>query len=137
MAIFKAAGDTIAGDKVYVQTRKWTPGAYVLFDEINKKLYRYHTDRNSKAVVEKSTDVSIPNNYHKEVGDELQCDSLNVYVDCRRTIRISNSEGMSHRHGGNYCDINKFTIARISMPFQNAMKELSENLSRALYNKSE
>ena len=134
MTVFIKAGDTIEGNEVRVQTRKWTPGSLVRHAAVNKQMMRYCADRNSSAEVKKTfpepNDPKIKEataSYHREVGDSLTCDSMKVYVDNKRVIRTEHVGGATHRHGAQVVETKDHTIATISTPLENLQKKIAEN----------
>ena len=134
MTVFIKAGDTIEGNEVRVQTRKWTPGSLVRHAAVNKQMMRYSADRNSSAeVIKASPQPESPKikeataSYHREVGDSLTCDSMKVYVDNKRMIRTEHVGGVTHRHGAQIVETKDHTIATISTPLENLQKKIAEN----------
>lgn len=133
MSKFIQYGDTIEGDGVYIQVRKWEPTSIVEHSPVKKRMYRYKTSRNSYAEVKKEHVVSedpdvitATINYHRVVGDQLECSGMSVYVDCVRKLRMSVTEGVTHTHGANYTTTNCHTIASISTPLQNLERAIAE-----------
>jgi len=132
MATYIKAGDTIEGDKVDIDVRKWTPSIIVENPSVKKRMYRYSTDKNSKARILKTHIVDndpeiieATKDYHREVGDELSCDSMKIYVDSLRKITPKVEEGATGRHGANFVTTDKHTIATISTPLANLQKAIA------------
>ncbi len=139
MATFIEYGETIEGDSVDIQVRKWTPGSIVKLAAVKKKMYRYSSDRNSNAAISRAHTVSYDpdiieatKDYHRAVGDKLQCDGMKVYVDCVRRITVKPDEGASHRHGANFASTHNHTIATISTPLACLQKAIAANERKLL-----
>ena len=133
MAKFIKPGETIEGDSVGIQVRKWVPGSIVFLAAVKKRMYRYSSSRNSSAIVCKerliSGDPEIASataNYHRNVGDELECFGMKVYMDCNRRIKVESDEGASHTHGAIFATTDKHTIASISTPLACLQKAISD-----------
>ncbi len=142
MATFIKYGDTIEGDGVDIQVRKWIPGSIVKLAAVKKNMYRYSSDRNSSATISKAHKVSddpeiivATKAYHRAVGDSLKCDGMKVYVDCMRRITVRPDEGASHRHGANFASTRNHTIATISTPLSCLQKAIVTS-ERKLLNKN-
>lgn len=136
MAKYIKAGDTIEGDSVGIRVRKWTPATIVDVPSVKKKMYRYSSSRNSSAIVKESHEVSedpdvvlATQDYHREIGDELECSGMKVYVDSKRKIKVESREGATHTHGALYATTDKHTIATISTPLANLQKAIAEQES--------
>lgn len=126
-------GDTIEGDCVGIQVRKWTPSTMVFLSPVKKRMYRYSSSRNSSAVVNKTHIVpddpeiiAATLNYHRSVGDMLECSGMKVYVDSPRRIRVVADEGATHTHGANFASTDKHTIAIVSTPLSCLQKVISD-----------
>lgn len=133
MAKFIKQGDTIEGDSVGIQVRKWTPSTLVFFPPVKKRLFRYSSSRNSSAIVNKvhivADDPEIieaTKDYHRCAGDELECFGMKVYVDSPRKIRVVSDEGATHTHGAIFATTEKHTIATISTPLSCLQKAIAE-----------
>lgn len=133
MAKFISQGDTIEGDSVGIQVRKWTPSALVFFSPVKKRMYRYSSSRNSSAVIKKvhivANDPEIikaTKDYHRGVGDELECSGMKVYVDCPRRVKVVSDEGATHTHGAIFVTTDKHTVAMISVPLSCLLKVIAE-----------
>lgn len=132
MAKYICPGDTIEGDAIEVVARKIVPTSAVKRSDVKKTMFGYYTDKNSWAKVTKThipdEDEDIINatvNYHRSVGDELECDGLKVYADQRRPVRINHTEGVTASHGANYASFTIHTIARIQTPIQSLQKAIA------------
>ena len=128
-------GDTVEGECVDVQVRKWVPCALVKHPIVNKIMMRYKTDRNSQAVVISPLNMDncystneVSSKYHRNVGDGIKCDGMTVYVDCKRTLSVKHEGGVTHRHGAGCLSIRFHTIATISTPLSN-LKSLIDKQS--------
>ena len=95
-------------------------------------MFRYSSSRNSAAVVKKThivaddSDVKIATkDYHRNVGDELECSGMKVYVDCVRRIKTESDEGATHTHGAIFATTNNHTIAMISTPLACLLKAIA------------
>ncbi|MBQ9398779.1 MAG: hypothetical protein IJU08_09840 [Bacteroidales bacterium] len=141
MAKYIKAGDTIEGDSVGIRVRKWTPASIVDVPTVKKKMYRYSSSRNSYAVVKNAHEVSrdpeivlATQSFHREVGDEVECSGMKVYVDSKRRIKVVSREGATHTHGAIYATTDKHTIATVSTPLANLLKAIAkqESLEMAL-----
>lgn len=133
MATYIKYGETIEGDAVDIQVRKWTPGTIVDLPSVKKKMYRYSSDRNSQAIVKKAHIVSddpeiieATKDYHRGIGDTLSCDGMKVYIDSFKQIKVKPDEGASHRHGANFASTSNHTIATISTPLVCLQKAIAE-----------
>lgn len=132
MATYISPGDTIEGDAIEVVARKIVPTSAVKRSDVKKTMFGYYTDRNSWAKVTKThipdDDEVIINatiDYHRNVGDELECDGLKVYADQRRPVRICHTEGVTSTHGANMASFAVHTIARIQTPIQTLQKAIA------------
>lgn len=137
MAKFIRQGETIEGDSVGIQVRKWVPTTIVFLAAVKKRMFRYSSSRNSSAVVIKphlvSDDpevVAATANYHRVIGDELECSGMKVYVDCNRRIRVESEEGATHTHGAIFATTDKHTIATISTPLACLQKAIADKERR-------
>ena len=148
MAKFIKPGDTVEGDSVGIQVRKWVPGSIVFLAAVKKRMFRDASSRNSSAVVKKthlvSDDPDVVKdtmNYHRNVGDELECFGMKVYVDCNRRIKVVPNEGATHTHGALFATTDKHTIATVSTPIACLQKIIAEKereeLAALLAEKSE
>ena len=139
MDTFIEYGETIEGDSVDIQVRKWVPGSIVKLAAVKKNMYRYSSDRNSNATISKAHTVpedpeiiEATKGYHRTVGDKIQCDGMKVYVDCVRRITVKPDEGASHRHGANFATTHNHTIATISTPLSCLQKAIAANERKLL-----
>lgn len=141
MATYIEPGETIEGDAVDISVRKWTVGTLVEHPVVKKKMMRYSSDWNSKAkiakvhVVSDSEDPEVvekTKDYHRQVGDALNCDSMKVYVDNKRVIREKHEGGTTHRHGSGSVSTSDHTIATISTPLANLQKKIAESEKQTL-----
>lgn len=146
MAKFIKPGETIEGDSVGIQVRKWVPGSIVFLAAVKKRMFRYSSSRNSFAVVNKVHPISgdpeiaaATVNYHRNVGDELECFGMKVYIDCNRRIKVESDEGATHTHGAIFATTDKHTIASISTPLACLQKAIADKERRdaALIDKQE
>lgn len=141
MSDFVHVGDTIEGARVCITTRKWTPGALVQHQALQKLMYRYKTDKNTVAKVIKQGEVPLDSNtkeatsyYHRAVGDRIICDSATVYVDCVRKVVPTVREGVSHTHGANMVKTKNDTVATINMPIDSIVNRLDKEQSKLISN---
>lgn len=126
-------GDTIEGDEVHVVSRKILPLSMVRHSAVKKNMYVYNTDRNSTASVEKTHQVSENEDvqketaeYHRNIGDTLQCDGLKVFADQRRPNKIEHTEGVTGTHGANFTTFKVHTIAKIQTPLKMLEKSIQK-----------
>lgn len=132
MAQYIKHGETIEGDSIGIQVRKWVPSTIVYLASVKKRMYRYSSSRNSWAVVrathvvENDDDVKkATENFHRNVGDELDCFGMKVYVDCNRRIKTESDEGASHTHGAIFATTSNHTIATIATPLACLQKAIA------------
>lgn len=133
MTKFIKQGETIEGDSVGIKVRKWVPATMVFLAAVKKRMFRYSSSRNSSAVVIKThlvpddpEIVSATESYHRNVGDELECFGLKVYIDCNRRIKVESDEGATHTHGAIFATTDKHTIATISTPLACLQKAIAD-----------
>ncbi len=131
MAKFIEKGETIEGNAVGIQCRKWIPQGPKKHPIYKKLMALYLTDRNS--IAEVLAMMGIPNDsdiqqktahYHRNIGDRLEADSIEVYIDKLQSVRPRVKEGASHRHGAQFIDTKYHTIATIRMPLEIFKKKL-------------
>lgn len=132
MAKFIKEGDTIEGDSVGIQVRKWVPSTVVFLASVKKRMFRYSSSRNSSAVVKKThivandpEIVAATESFHRTAGDELECSGMKVYVDSVRKIKVKSDEGATHTHGAIFATTDKHTIATISTPLSCLQKVIA------------
>lgn len=141
MAKYIKEGDTIEGDAVDIQTRNWIPATIVFHNAVKKRMYRYSANRNSKAtitathvVADDESVIESTMNYHRELGDELECFGMKVYVDNKRRERFTTDEGVTHTHGAMFISTNNHTIAVISTPLACLLKAIAEKENNQINN---
>ena len=124
-------GETIEGKSISFQIRKWMFKGLKKHPITNKIMTLYETDKNSIAEIIESIEVPEDETlrdktsyFHRNIGDMLQADSLSIYVDNKRKIIPSVSEGATHRHGAQYVTTKKHTIAHIKVPLSVFIKVL-------------
>lgn len=131
MAIFQELNETIEGEKVSGNTRKWLAKGLKKHPVTRQNMFLYVTDRNSSAEVreegkipedEKMKDLTA--HFHRKVGDRLEADSLSLYVNQRTPLRPQVKEGVSARHGATVFNTSKQTIATIRTPLANILTRL-------------
>lgn len=134
MSIFKNVGDTIEGNVVDGNTRRFERKCLKKHPITNKQMFLYSCDRNSRAIVvesvEKTEDevlAEATSHFHRNENDELQADAISIYVDSKRPIKTEVKEGVSGRHGATLFHITENTIATIKTPLENARKQLGLN----------
>lgn len=133
MAKFIKEGDTIEGDSVGIQVRKWVPSTIVFLACVKKRMFRYSSSRNSSAVVKKThvvandpEIVAATASFHRITGDELECSGMKVYVDSLRKIKVKSDEGVTHTHGAIFATTDEHTIATISTPLSCLQKAIAD-----------
>lgn len=138
MAEFIALGETVEGAASSLCARKWEKKGLKIHPETKKRMLHCVGDRNSSVKVTKESEEvydqdtqNATSHYHRNVGDLIKADSVDVYVDAKR-IDFKTKEGVSGRHGANLIDINKHTIGTIRVPLNNIMHRLSSNLTMLL-----
>ena len=131
MAKFIDKGETIEGVAISIQCRKWTHQGLKKHPIYKKTMALYLTDRNSVAEVlavgETPNDSEIRQktaHYHRNIGDILEADSIEVYIDKLSSIKPTVKEGASHRHGAQFVNTKCHTIATIRMPLETFKKKL-------------
>ena len=124
-------GDTIEGNSVSFEIRKWIFKGLKKHPITQKRMTLYTSDKNSNAEVitgrEEPEDEELKqktSHFHRNVGDTLQADALTIYVDNIRKIKPSVSEGATHRHGAQYTTTKDHTISHIKVPLANFNKIL-------------
>lgn len=134
MSIFKNVGDTIEGNVVDGNARRFEKKRLKKHPITNKQMFLYSCDRNSKAfVVEPAKEpedekLAVATSFfHRNKMDELQADAISIYVDSKKPIKTEVKEGVSGRHGATVFHITKNTIATITTPLDNARKHLGLN----------
>lgn len=140
MATYINVKDTIEGESVDGWCRKWTFRCLKRHPITRKVMRLYVTDRNCEVAVTKEGKVpsdsaiaEATQSFHRKIGDKVVADALSVWVDMKKSIHIETLHGKeeaSHRHGIQYSNIKKHTIATITMPLQNLLRQLgySNNL---------
>ena len=133
MAKFINPGETIEGNSVGIQTRKWVPSTIVVHPVVKKRMYRYSTNLNSNATVRELRELpadaelaEATKGYHRNLGDELECFGMKVYVDSFKKEKESVDEGVAHTHGAIFVTTEKHTIATISTPLSCLMKVIAQ-----------
>lgn len=132
MTKFIKQGETIEGDSIEIQVRKWVPSTIVFLASVKKRMFRYSSSRNSTAIIQKNHVVSddpevaeATKDYHRNVGDVLECYGMKVYVDSNRKIKTESEEGATHTHGAIFATTDKHTIATISIPLACLQKAIA------------
>jgi len=130
MPTYCATGETIEGEKAYVDARKLILKGLLKHPIYQKRMILYKGDRNCNAIVEEAgtipqdTDIrEKTKTYHRNVGDELKSDAIAVYIDSCKPIRYTIEHG-SHRHETHVMRIPKQTIATITTPLANITSKL-------------
>lgn len=134
MPVYNNVGDTIEGLAVDCDGRVFKAQGVKKHPVTKRTMKLYITDRNSHAVVAKAGVIpedenlkSVTCDFHRNVGDKITGDALSIYTDLRGAVKIETVHGQesaTHRHGTQYANIRKHTIATVKMPLQNLMKQL-------------
>lgn len=131
MTKFIDKGETIEGDAIGLKCRKWIPKGPKRHPVYKKTMTLYLTDRNSSAEIIKArtipTDKDIQektSHYHRDVGDRLEADSIEVYIDRLQSVKPEVKEGASGRHGAQFVNSKWHTAATIRMPLEIFKKKL-------------
>lgn len=139
MAKFIKYGETIEGDSIGIQVRKWVPSTIVFLASVKKRMFRYSSSRNSTAIIQKEHVVSddpevveATKGFHRNIGDELECFGMKVYVDSNRKIKTESDEGATHTHGAIFATTDKHTIATISTPLACLQKAIADKEQQEL-----
>ena len=120
MTKFITPGDLIEGKKCHVVTRKYETKR-LQRDPITKKpMLLYELDRNCRVEIteclqlsEDDLNLRVQNHVGLELGDCIEGDAIQMYVDCVRPIKFIVKEGQSGRHGANLVDTKKRTIGKL------------------------
>lgn len=142
MPKYTNVGDAIECEKAHIITRKFIKKGPEKDPILNKICYKFSCDRNSSATITEELELTDdekakrPCNIHFQLDDELDCDAMVVYVEGLKCPKCEIKEGVSHRHGANICDTKKRTYAKITIPFQNALKRLGYTSKPLLDNKN-
>lgn len=126
MAEFVGIGERVEGEKCEIYTRKEEHKGLREDPITHKRMTVYELSRNCSVEVTEKLDLSEEdieyrkdNNVHLEIGDKLKAESITLYVDERRKLKVEVKEGQTGRHGGRLISTNKRTIGEIKYPFQN------------------
>ncbi len=119
-------GDLVEGAKCSIATRKNTWKG-LRKDPVTEKLFTlYELDRNCRVEVTESIslesidDQKLRNlkNIHCSVGDLIEGESIQLYVNSkRRSLDFNSIEGYSHRHGVQLENTKTRTIGRLKYSF--------------------
>ena len=118
-------GDTVEGAKCSIVARRveWKGLKY---DPITRqKMTMYELDRNCSVEVLESLQLTEDEiirrkefNVHGDVGDIVQGDAIQVWVDTKRnSLKFDVKEGISARHGASLTKTSKRTIGRLKYSF--------------------
>lgn len=131
MATYNDIGDVIEGLAIDGRTRRWQAKGLVKNNKYNKTMKLFSCDRNSHAVVSgiipEPLDDEIKTNtasFHREIGDSLTADAIDVWTDIKGKVSIKVEEGVSARHGATIFYSRGHSIAVIRTPLQNLLKKL-------------
>lgn len=131
MATYNNIGDTIEGLALDGNTRRWEPKGLVKNPKYNKAMKLFSCDRNSHAqiasTISEPTDPTIKGNtsgFHREVGDALTADAIEVWIDSKGKESHMVKEGITARHGATIFSTKGHSIAVIRTPLQNLLKKL-------------
>ena len=125
MGVFIKYGETIEGGAVDFIARAWYKNGPVEHPVTKTVMCRYTTDRNSLGTIKKSypipTDEEIKDatqHYHREVGDQLKADALEIFTEGFKPVKPTVKEGISGRHGAQLARTSVHTIASIKTPLK-------------------
>lgn len=123
MAVFINPGDTIEGNAIDFVAKAWRKTGPIEHPLTKKTMYRYTTDRTSTATITKAcpspTDDDIKaatEHYHREEGDQLKADALEIFTEGVRPMKVTVLGGVSGRHKSQVASSTTHTIATIKTP---------------------
>ena len=90
------------------------------------------SDRNSGGEIKKAIDLDDfstehlekMEHYHRNIGDQVECDSLSIYIDSKSRKKIEVIGGHSGRHSAQQMITDKNTFASIKVTLENLLKAL-------------
>ena len=136
MTKYQAVGETIEGEKIYLDARKLMQKGLKKHPVYQKNMFLYVGELNCNAEVRAKGNVpSDPDiqkktsHYHRNVGDALNAFAVSIFIDAKRPLRSVVKEGVSGRHGSNILDIPCNSNVSIKLPLSNAVSRVGlENI---------
>ena len=106
MSKYIKAGETIHGKSVDLIVRKFVRVGLKKHPITNKTMLLFVSDRNSEGEIKKpiniddfsSEHLKKMEHYHRNLGDQVECDSLSIYLDSKSRKKIEVIGGHSGRH---------------------------------------